>query len=170
MSKFMQVYEPVEEGWGAFLYKFASFVLPRPLNVIKAVASNMMLKKLLNDAHVKKYLHDECKKLLEEEKKKDPTVTAKLPYDPITLVKRWWHSNDGVGPFSRPAFMHDSNNLLEDKVFNLGVNGFTTTFWYDSDHIDAAVVLFYSKKHDKCIGRRIPTPKSGEVAKKFKEE
>ena len=74
MSKFMEVYKPLEEGWGTFLYKFASFVLPRPLNAVKAVASNMMLKKLLNDNGMRKYLQDECKAIVERERKKDPTI------------------------------------------------------------------------------------------------
>lgn len=170
MSRFMQVYEPVDEGWGTFLYKFASFVLPRPLNAVKAVTSNLILKKLLSERDVKSYLLSQCKSILESERKKDPTITNKLPADPITLVKRWWHNSDGVGFFSRPSFLNDSNNLLEDKLFGLNVGQFNVTFFYDSDHIDAAVLLLYSKKHDKCKGVRIPAPKAGSVANKFKSE
>ena len=161
----MEVYEPLEEGWGTFLYKFASFVLPRPLNAVKAVASNMMLKKLLNDNGMRKYLQDECKAIVERERKKDPTITEKLPADPITLVKRWWHNNDGVGFFTRPSFMNDSNNLLEDKVFGHNVGPYNVTFFYDSDTIHAAVLLLYSKKHDKCKGVKIPVPKSNQLTK-----
>lgn len=86
------------------------------------------------------------------------------------MVKRWWHNNDDVGFWSRPSFLSDSNNLLEDKIFKLGVGQYNVTFWYDSDHIDAAVVLLYSKDHDKCIGKRLKPPKYGDVANKFKSE
>ena len=164
------VFEPVEEGWGAFLYKFASFVLPRPINGIKAIASNLVLKKLLSDRDVMSYLKSECDRILAQERKKDPSITQKLPSDPITLIKRWWHNNDGVGFWSRPSFLSDSNNLLEDKIFKLGVGQYNVTFWYDSDHIDAAVVLLYSKDHNKCIGKRLKPPKHGDASNKIKSE
>ena len=166
MSKFMEVYEPIEEGWGTFLYKFASFVLPRPLNAVKAVASNLMLKKLLNDNDMKSYLQDECKAIVDRERKKDPTITEKLPADPITLAKRWWHSNDGVSFFSRKSLMSDSNNIVEDKIFGHNVGPYKVTFFYDSSNIEAAVLLLYSKKYDKCKGVKIPVPSMNKLNKK----
>ena len=206
MSKFMTVYQPVEEGWPTALVRVAQAgstaavwagqamvaagaikgsekmilrgakayaggaVTAGPLfwlTKIIGTLSNLKLKKLLNDPKLQKYLQQECQKLLKEEQKKDSSVTAKIPKDIPTLVSRWWHNNDEVGFFSKPNFLMQHDDWIDDEVFDLKVGNFVTTFWYDTQKIDAAVVIFYSAKYDKCIGRRIPAPSDKQLKEMF---
>ena len=168
MSRFAQVYEPVEEGWGTALNRF---LIGNPaISTGIGIISNSVLSGFLKNPKMQKYLQDQCKRLLKEEQRKDKTVTAKIPGDPITLIKRWWHNNDEVGFFSKPNFLQQHDDWIDDAVFDLKVAGFTTTFWYDTDHIDACVVIFYSPTYSRCIGRRIPAPTNKELAAIFHEE
>lgn len=170
MSRFMKIYEPVDEGWGLALYNIASWVLPKEINVPKAILSNMALKKLLNDPSLKKYLISKCDEILKAEQARDKSVTTKLPSNPINLLKTWFKKKGNVKTLSKTNLMHDSNNMFEDKIFDIKLGKYTATFWYDSDHIDAAVVILYSKDKDQVFGRRIQAPKSGEIKKTFHKE
>ena len=66
--------------------------------------------------------------------------------------------------------MQQHDDWIDDAIFDLKVGQFTTTFWYDTDHIDAAVVIFYSQTRDACLGRRIPAPSNQELKLMFHEE
>ena len=209
MSKFMQVYEPVEEGWGTALGRViqgagagvagagaaAATAAAKAGNLggvfggagkiiqgsqmiqagtiagrVIGTISNVTLKRLLDNPKMKKYLEGQCTKLLKEEQKKDKSITADIPTNVTTLVKRWWHNNDEVGFFSKPNFLQQHDDWIDDLVFDLKVGKFVTTFWYDTSHIDAAVVLFYSKDRDTCVGRRIPAPSDKELKEIFHQE
>ena len=170
MSRFKQVYTPVDEGWGAVLSRLASFVLPTPINMVKCVASNAILKELINDKDLKKYLKTQCDRIYKQERKTDSSITPQLPSDPITMAKTWLHKKDGIDTLSKTNLMHESNGLIDDKIFNLRISNYAITFFYDTDHIDAAVLLLYSKDRDTVIGRRIAAPTSGELTNKFKQE
>ena len=170
MSRFMQHYEPVEEGWGMALYNVASWVLPTKVNAPKAILSNMMLKKILDNKELRKYIIAQCDEILKNEQAHDKSVTTKLPSNPIALLKTWFKKKSVIKTISKTNLMHDSNNLLEDKLFDLKLGKYTTTFWYDTSHIDAAIVVLYSKDKDQIFGKRIPAPKSGELKKSFHKE
>ena len=139
------------------------------LGKVIGTISNMSLSKLLKDPKLSKYLNDQCSKILKEEQRKDKSVTASLPSDPGTLIKRWWHNNDEVGFFSKPNFLMQHNDWIDDQFFNLKVGPYTCTFWYDTENISAAVLLLYSADRDKCIGRRIPAPTNDELKRMFHE-
>lgn len=170
MSNFMKVYRnnhPVEEGWGTLL---ASMFMG-PAGYATAVALSVMnIKQFSQNKDIRKYIDDECKKILKEEQRKDKSVTSDLPNDCITLLKRWWHNNDEVGFFSRTNWLHFKNTYVSDKFIDIKINNWTITYWGDTDHIDAAVVLLYSKEKDNIIGRRIPAPKSEKLSKLFHRE
>lgn len=162
---------PVEEGWGTLLNRFFNPTVTKgTIGNIIGVISNDRLSKFLKHPKMKKYLEGECNRLLKEEQKKDKSVIAKIPGDPISLIKRWWHNNDEVGFWSKPNFMQQHDDWIDDAIFDLKVGQFTTTFWYDTDHIDAAVVIFYSKDRDACLGRRIAAPAAKDLAEMFHEE
>ena len=206
MSKFMQVYQPVEEGWGTALGRVAKITglavnqvagnammtALKAGNAAKTISnaktmlagsgvlwggvalgkiigtiSNANLSKLLKNPKMQKYLVQACDKLYKEEKAKDKSITAKLPSDPITMIKRWWHNNDEVGFFSKPNFLMQHDDLIDDSVFDLSVGTYTTTFWYDTEDITAAVVMFYSQDKDKIVGRRLPAPTDKELRQMF---
>ena len=86
------------------------------------------------------------------------------------MAKTWLHKKDGIDTLSKTNLMHESNGLIDDKIFNLRISNYAITFFYDTDHIDAAVLLLYSKDRDTVIGRRIAAPTSGELTNKFKQE
>ena len=181
MSRFAQVYEPVEEGWGITLMRSLMFLGGGPVGLavgsrislpykLAGLISNSNLSKMLKHPKMQKYLLDECNKLLKEEQKKDKSVTGKVPSNPIAALKRWWHNNDEVGMFSKSNLMNFKDDWMDDMFFDLKVGEFTTTFWYDTDHIDAAIVLFYSKDTGTCFARRIPAPSNAELKSMFHEE
>lgn len=132
--------------------------------------SNITLKRLLDNPKMKKYLEGQCAKLFKEEQRKDKSITADIPTNVTTLIKRWWHNNDEVGFFSKPNFLQQHDDWIDDLVFDLKVGKYITTFWYDTSHIDAAVVIFYSKNKDTCVGRRIPAPSDKELKRIFYQE
>lgn len=170
--------EVVQEGWGTALARAVHFLAPAGNlsaagNIARTaigIISNSKLKTMLGNEKMKKYLLDQCKTILKEEQKRDKSVVAKIPGDPMSLISRWWHNNDEVGFFSKPNFMQQHDDWIDDAIFDLKVGEFTTTFWYDTDHIDAAVVILYSKDKNKCLGRRIPAPTNKELAEIFHAE
>ena len=164
-------FDVVQEGWGTALNRFLNFTkYAGAIGHAIGIISNVKLKKFLANEKMQKYLADQCKTILKDEQKRDPSVQAKIPGDPLSLISRWWHNNDEVGFFSKPNFMQQHDDWIDDAVFNLKVEGFTTTFWYDTDHIDACVLILYSKDKNQCIGRRIPAPTSKELAEIFHAE
>ena len=170
--------EMVQEGWGTALARAVKYLGPAGkisgaanlAGTAIGIISNSKLKTMLKNEKLKKYLLDQCKAILKDEQKRDKSVVAKIPGDPMSLISRWWHNNDEVGFFSKPNFMQQHDDWIDDAVFDLKVGEFTTTFWYDTEHIDAAVVILYSKDRNQCLGRRIPAPTNKELAEIFYDD
>lgn len=170
MSKFMEVYDgtPVQEGWGALLTRFIPQLYGA--RIIQKQISNDFLRETLKGSDVKKYIKDTCDKILKNEKKQDKSVTKKMPSGVTAAISRWWHSDDTVSLFTWSRLANFRNTYEDDLIYNFDVDGFNITFFYDTDHIDAAVVVLYSEEKDQVFGRRIPAPDKADLAKYFHKE
>ena len=167
---------PITEGWGTVLVKVLG-TLSTTANMggaaVMATASkisNDFLRQALKDKEIVKYIKGECDKILKEEKKKDKSVTKKMPSGVIASIKRWWHSDDGIKIISWTRIAHWRNRYEDDLLYNFDVDGYNITFFYDTDHIDAAVVVLYSEDTNAIFGRVIPAPSKADLSKSFHKE
>ena len=170
---FEEALAPVSEGWGYVLARWLGW--GAGVGIINAtnvhwVASMANLNKLLKNEQLKKYIKDACNKLLKEEQKKDKSVTKDCPKGPIKSLQSWWHGNDELDFFDSSRWTTWRSDFREDIILPTDVDGFNLTFFFDADHIDAVVVVFYSKDRDKFIGRSLPGPDNKEVSKMFHKE
>ena len=160
----------VSEGWGYVFTGIASLIdggLTHTLNFWMSAAN---LKKIMNNKQLRSYISKECNRLLKEEQRKDKSVTKNCPSGPIKALSRLWHGNDELPFFDSSRWMNFRSDIREDIVCDTIVDGFNITFFYDADHIDAAVVVFYSKDRDSFIGRRLAAPTNAEAAQMFRHE
>ena len=153
---------PVEEGWGTF---FSSFLQVGPINgqAVAFVISSDNLQKALRDKKVYKYVKTECDKIFAAERKHDKSITKDLPHGFFNMMSRWWHDTDEVPYFSWARRLHFRSHWLTKLFCNCTVDGYTTTFFYDSDHIEALTVELYSKDKDQIKGYRLPAPKNNNL-------
>lgn len=161
----------VFEGWG---YLLTTWFGPQirignsSVNVLRGgleIYSEVNLKKLMSTPAMAKYFKEQCEKLHAELKKTsgNKNWTEKIPSGPINAIKRLYHGTDGIGFFDGVRWTNFRSTWWEDKIWHVNTNGYNITFFYDSDHIDAAVVLFYNTELDQIVGKRIPAPTSDKL-------
>ena len=122
--------------------------------------SSANLEKIVNHPKMSKYFKKTCDQMLQKLKKEtgNKTWTAKLPGGFVNAFKKMWHGSDELGFFHGSRWTNFRSTFWEDKFYHVNNFGYNITFFYDSDHIDAAVVLFYDQASDRIIGKRIPEP------------
>ena len=162
------------EGWGYLFFKYLDPTALLPVGVplhgsigkaVFEVISSNKLNKIVNNPIMKKYLSNTCDEILQKLKKDtgDKSWTAKMPSGFINAFKRMWHGSDELGFFHGSRWTNFRSTFWEDQYYHVNTTGYNITFFYDSDHIDAAIVTFYSPEKDQIIGKRIPEPSKQEL-------
>ena len=157
MSIFMQLtnerdivseaFNPVTEGWGTYMMKGG---------LVNMVVSQQNLQNLFRNKDLVNYIEKECKRILSECRKKDKSVTNKLPSGFLNDLKKWWHNNDEEGFFSWTNFAHykdTSSDYLAVKIPDFYISVF-----FDTDHIQSVVVVLYSEQGDRFFGKKLNPP------------
>ena len=159
--------EPTTEGWGKIA---ASLIFGNLGNVIHWAFSMTNLQQLGKNKEFVNYIKTECNKILKEEQRKDKSVTKNCPNGPLKMFQRWWHGSDDVPFFSLGRWLNWRSDWVDDKLFLDDIEGFNITYFFDTDHVDAIVVVLWSADKEKFIGRRIPEPKKSDLAKIINKE
>lgn len=168
--------EVATEGWALILARLATnFVKAGPSGIINPanvhwLISATNLNKLTKNKDFTGYIKKECDRILAEEKKSDKSVTKDCPNGPLKMFERWWHGSDDVPFFSLGRWLNWRSVWLDDKIWLDSIGGYNITFFYDTDHVDAIVVVLWSEDKEKFIGRRIPEPKKGDLQKIIRKE
>ena len=164
---------PITEGWGSILISIAELI-PVGATQVAGIAARQIsgdfLNQAMKDKELTKYIKNECDKILKAEKANDKSVTKKMPSGFMNAFKRWWHSDDETGVFSWTRMAHYKSNYNDDLNYHIDIDGYNITFFYDSNHIDAAVVVLYSEEKKAFFGKRINAPEKADLAKSFHKE
>ncbi len=167
MSRFLEVYEPINEGWGTALLQigywtslfaglggFAAGVMPVGLictGTAIAIAmkngkqmdiSDAMIDKLLNTPKLKQYITRECDAAWKTVNKKYKGTKRKLSK---TIMKDCWDSateDDGAEGSSKLSGI--TNYTSYHKL-----GSYIIKIYADSDHIDGVKVCFQMKSTDR---------------------
>lgn len=144
MSRFAQVYEPVEEGWG---HLASALTLPTGIGYVLLQWHN--IKKVMGDPKVQKYIKSECDRLLKEEKKSNKTATPKIP--------------SGLSNFLKKNSALRNNTKLMERLKNpsggqFNIGQYTVVPFGDTDHVESIIVLFYIGDSDNVVGRKLKPP------------
>lgn len=159
--------EPATEGWGKFL---AAFLGGATGNALHWAFSATNLNQLTKNKDFVNYVKKTCDDILAQERRKDKSVTKECPNGPLKMFERWWHGSDDVPYFSFGRWLNWRSDWLDDKTWLSNIGGYNITFFYDTDHVDAAVVVLWSENKQKFIGVRLPEPKKGELQRVFRKE
>ena len=167
MSRFSQVYEPVEEGWGMALGLIAGIILA-PVGMAIPIAQSELVRnkfrKLLENPKLKKYIIGECDKIYKDAKRKWPKITRDV--------------NPGMfeGPENRSeddkAFLgHRSIGLRNRALSNFKIGSYTCVLIGDTEHIDGIQVLFRDMTNEKLFNINVPSPTREDIKKMgFRED
>lgn len=159
--------EPATEGWQKLIVQWLFGNIGSAGHWAFSMSN---LKELGKNKDFVNYVKTECNKILKEEQRKDKSITKNCPNGPLKMFQRWWHGSDTVPFFSVGRWTNWRSDWEDDLLFLDDIDGFNITYFYDTDHVDAIVVVLWSADREKFIGRRIPAPEKGELAKIIHKE
>ena len=187
------VFEPVEEGWGTLLAKYAaglagaaagtattastgSFVAGSAVAGVvggvggyaidKYIRKNLD-KMLFQNKEVAKYLKKTCDQILAKKKKElnDNSLSKDIEV-------KWGRNITDVDEL--PGFMenlkHTFANAKDFEALAKELDGYHLYIVCDSDHIERIIFYAQSKNTNKIYGWTVPAPEKGEAAKIFHKE
>lgn len=150
MSRFLAVYEPVNEGWGlAIDYLFAGgfFTNDKAFNTVYY---------LLKNPKIRKYVKQQCDKLFADERKTVKDITTKLPRNITDAIKDGRTVKDITNGITLGF-------IFKNLCVNDNISGYTILAYGDTDHIERIYLALYSPSQNKCIGKIIPSPTDKEL-------
>ena len=141
MSNFLEVYEPIEEGWG----KIASFLVPIIGPLTHAYISYRQCKKIMADPKIKKYVLAQCDKIYKEVKKQGYSNKCEMSK---VNASRGKAMTTGL-TFSNYLF----NNLIDFEQYGQ----YWIAYVGDTNHVEK-IAVFFMNKDEKFITRTVPAP------------
>ena len=139
MSRFMQVYEPVEE--------FIIISTPSG-NAVDTDEENV--KRVLSNSKVQKYIHTQCDIIYNNIKKQNPSTVKKLPSGIINNIKK------RISTFKDNTIV----NMIQNPsagFFNVG--GYTICAYGNAISMTSVKVILYIEAEDQYSVTEIPDPK-----------
>ena len=167
MSRFSQVYEPVEEGWGMALGLIAGLLLAPVGMVIPIVQTELArskCRKLLENPKLKKYIIGECDKIYKDAKRKWPKLTR-------DANPKWFEGPENRSDDDKSFLGHRSFGLKNRALHWFKIGGYTCVLIGDTAHIDGIQVLFRDMENEKLFNINVKSPTREDIKKMgFREE
>lgn len=158
--------QATNEGWGLAL------TLPIPGSVVllagvRAYSKNN-LHKIFKNKKLVTYVEKECKAKMLELKKNDKSITNILPTGFLNDIAKWWHNTDEADLNTYAGLSHFKET--GSKYLTLKIPNYYISVFFDTDHIEAIVCVYYSKNKQKFVGKRLtpPTKKDLKYYEEFK--
>ena len=167
MSRFIQVYKPVEEGWGMALGLIAGILLA-PIGMGIPIAQTEIarnkFRKLLENPKLKKYIIGECDKIYKDAKRKWPKITR-------DVKPGLFEGSENRSKDDKAFFGHRSISIRHRSLSNFKIDSYTCVVIGDTEHIDGIQVLFRDLTNGKLFNINIPSPTREDIKKMgFREE
>lgn len=175
MSKFMEVYEPVEEGWGNALVTIAGLAgalvgITTGAAPLTAVAlgsqllqhgvNRVMLKKILDQPKLQKYILKQCDEAFKKVKSKKPNITPDVSRSDVILP-----NTNSPSTLNNPSEMVHKSASLKHQHCVFKVGKYMLGVYGDTAHIDAVVLYMKQKDINPPILYRynIPAPTCDDI-------
>ena len=180
MSRFLEVYEPINEGWGMAIQKVGVLMglgafIANPiiggaiLGATIAAGSKLNSKakdaytKVLNNPKMQKYIISECDKAYNK-------VAKKYKNDPNYKINKDTKLNTLMNYSEKNVSDKDSSSeaYVQNDGFLTKVGAYSVFVYADTKHVDSIKVFFtlepkVSDKHIKLLSYVLPAPTSDDI-------